>query len=180
MHPEATPSTAPAQGAPGERRPEPRQDAAAPRGPGGGSWRLPAAVAALSAACLSYLGPGCWQDAGGAGPCTVLLRLSLYLGCAAAAFLLGTLLSLVCRSPRAPPPDFAAARRHLAAAGRRGPGVSTGLPRPRAPARPSRLPAPAARPGSRAGRRGAPSSPAPAPQVEAGSRAGGGRPRGEA
>lgn len=135
MHPDATDSsraglsTAPAAGAPGERRPEPREDAAAPRGPGGGSWRVPVAVAALSAVSLSYLGPGCWQDAGGAGPCTVLLRLSLYLGCAAAAFLLGTLFSLVCRSPRAPPPDFAAAWRHLAAGVRRGPGVSIGLPR---------------------------------------------------
>ncbi|XP_039738599.1 sorting nexin-25 isoform X4 [Pteropus medius] len=128
MHPDATDSsraglsTVPAVGAPGERRPEPREDAAAPRGPGGGSWRVPVAVAALSALSLSYLGPGCWQDAGGAGPCTILLRLSLYLGCAAAAFLLGTLFSLVCRSPRAPPPDFAAAWRHLAAAVRRGPG----------------------------------------------------------
>lgn len=135
MHPDATDSsraglsTAPAVGTPGERRPESREDAAAPRGPGGRSWRVPVAVAALSAVSLSYLGPGCWQDAGGAGPCTVLLRLSLYLGCTAAAFLLGTLFSLVCRSPRAPPPDFAAAWRHLAAAVCRGPGVSTGLPR---------------------------------------------------
>lgn len=135
MHPDATDSsraglsTAPAVGTPGERRPESREDAAAPRGPGGRSWRVPVAVAALSAVSLSYLGPGCWQDAGGAGPCTVLLRLSLYLGCAAAAFLLGTLFSLVCRSPRAPPPDFAAAWRHLAAAVCRGPGVSTGLRR---------------------------------------------------
>ncbi|XP_015999449.2 sorting nexin-25 isoform X1 [Rousettus aegyptiacus] len=128
MHPDATDSsraglsTAPAVGTPGERRPESREDAAAPRGPGGRSWRVPVAVAALSAVSLSYLGPGCWQDAGGAGPCTVLLRLSLYLGCTAAAFLLGTLFSLVCRSPRAPPPDFTAAWRHLAAAVCRGPG----------------------------------------------------------
>lgn len=142
MHPDATDSSGaglnlapaaatggrPAPGAPGERRPDPREDAAAPGAPGGGSWRVPVAVAALAAVCLSCLGPGCWQAAGGAGPCTVLLRLSLYVGCAAAAFLLGTLFSLVCRSRRAPPPDFVAAWRPLAAAARRGPGVSTGLP----------------------------------------------------
>ncbi|KAF6376776.1 sorting nexin 25 [Rhinolophus ferrumequinum] len=124
MHPDATDiSPAPAAGAPGERRPELREDAAAPRGPpGGGSWRVPVAVAVLAAVSLSYLGPGYLQGAGGAGPCTVLLRLSLYLGCAAAAFLLGTLFSLVYRSPRAPPPDFAAAWRRLAAAARRPPG----------------------------------------------------------
>lgn len=129
MHPDATDSSgaglgpAPTVGAPGERRPELRDDAAAPRGPpGGGSRRVPVAVAVLAAVSLSYLGPGYWQGAGGAGPCTVLLRLSLYLGCAAAAFLLGTLFSLVFRSPRAPPPDFAAAWRRLAAAASRQPG----------------------------------------------------------
>ncbi|KAM5279336.1 sorting nexin-25 isoform 5-T5 [Hipposideros larvatus] len=129
MHPDATDSSgaglgpAPTVGAPGERRPELRDDAAAPRGPPGGrSWRVPVAVAVLAAVSLSYLGPGYWQGAGGAGPCTVLLRLSLYLGCAAAAFLLGTLFSLVFRSPRAPPPDFAAAWRRLAAAASRQPG----------------------------------------------------------
>ncbi|XP_077925932.1 sorting nexin-25 isoform X2 [Halichoerus grypus] len=136
MHPDATDSSgaglnlAPAAAtggrrvpsAPGELRPDPREDAAAPGAPGGGSWRVPVAVAALAAVCLSCLGPGCWQAAGGAGPCTVLLGLSLYLGCAAAAFLLGTLFSLVCRSRRAPPPDFAAAWRRLAAAARRAPG----------------------------------------------------------
>ncbi|XP_040499327.1 sorting nexin-25 isoform X2 [Ursus maritimus] len=138
MHPDATDSSGaglnlapaaatggrPAPGAPGERRPDPREDAAAPGAPGGGSWRVPVAVAALAAVCLSCLGPGCWQAAGGAGPCTVLLRLSLYVGCAAAAFLLGTLFSLVCRSRRAPPPDFVAAWRRLAAAARRGRGSS--------------------------------------------------------
>ncbi|XP_019522763.1 PREDICTED: sorting nexin-25 isoform X3 [Hipposideros armiger] len=129
MHPDATDSSgaglgpAPTVGAPGERRPELRDDAAAPRGPpGGGSRRVPVVVAVLAAVSLSYLGPGYWQGAGGAGPCTVLLRLSLYLGCAAAAFLLGTLFSLVFRSPRAPPPDFAAAWRRLAAAASRQPG----------------------------------------------------------
>lgn len=133
MHPDATDiSPAPAAGAPGERRPELREDAAAPRGPpGGGSWRVPVAVAVLAAVSLSYLGPGYLQGAGGAGPCSVLLRLSLYLGCAAAAFLLGTLFSLVYLSPRAPPPDFAAAWRRLAAAARRPPWVSTGLLSPR-------------------------------------------------
>uniref|UniRef100_A0ABI7X297 Sorting nexin 25 n=1 Tax=Felis catus TaxID=9685 RepID=A0ABI7X297_FELCA len=136
MHPDATDSSGaglslvpaaatggrPAPGAPGERRPGAREDAAAPGSPGGWSWRVSVAVAALAAVCLSCLGPGCWQAAGGAGPCTVLLRLSLYLGCAAAAFLLGTLFSLVCRSRRAPPPDFVATWRRLAAAARRGPG----------------------------------------------------------
>ncbi|XP_032269526.1 sorting nexin-25 isoform X2 [Phoca vitulina] len=136
MHPDATDSSgaglnlAPAAAtggrrvpsAPGELRPDPREDAAAPGAPGGGSWRVPVAVAALAAVCLSCLGPGCWQAAGGAGPCTVLLGLSLYLGCAAAAFLLGTLFSLVCGSRRAPPPDFVAAWRRLAAAARRAPG----------------------------------------------------------
>ncbi|XP_047628315.1 sorting nexin-25 isoform X9 [Phacochoerus africanus] len=117
MHPDATDSSgAGLTGSPGERRPEPRQDAAAPVGPGGWSWRVPVAVAVLAAVSLSCLGPGCWLAAGGAGPGTVLLMLSLHLGCAAAAFLLGTLLSLVCRSRRAPPPDFAAAWRRLAAA----------------------------------------------------------------
>ncbi|XP_060147506.1 sorting nexin-25 isoform X2 [Globicephala melas] len=121
MHPEATDSSgAGLTEAPSERRPDSREDAAAPGGPGGGSWRAPVAVAALAAVPLCFLGPGCWE-AGSAGPGTVLLRLSLYLGCAAAAFLLGTLFSLVCRSPRAPPPDFAAAWRRLAAAARRPP-----------------------------------------------------------
>ncbi|XP_026978431.1 sorting nexin-25 isoform X5 [Sagmatias obliquidens] len=121
MHPEATDSSgAGLTEAPGERRPDSREDAAAPGGPGGGSWRAPVAVAALAAVPLCFLGPGCWE-AGSAGPGTVLLRLSLYLGCAAAAFLLGTLFSLACRSPRAPPPDFAAAWRRLAAAARRPP-----------------------------------------------------------
>ncbi|XP_032474293.1 sorting nexin-25 isoform X1 [Phocoena sinus] len=121
MHPKATDSSgASLTEAPGERRPDSREDAAAPGGPGGGSWRAPVAVAALAAVPLCFLGPGCWE-AGSAGPGTVLLRLSLYLGCAAAAFLLGTLFSLVCRSPQAPPPDFAAAWRRLAAAARRPP-----------------------------------------------------------
>ncbi|KAM8933276.1 sorting nexin-25 isoform 2-T2 [Lycaon pictus] len=139
MHPDATDSSgaglhrAPAAapggrstpGDPGQRRPDPREDAAAAAAaaagaPGGGGWRVPGAVAALAAVCLSCLGPGCWLAAGGAGPCTVLLGLSLHLGCAAAAFLLGTLFSLLCRSRRAPPPDFVAAWSRLAA--RRGPG----------------------------------------------------------
>uniref|UniRef100_A0A4W2C187 Sorting nexin 25 n=1 Tax=Bos indicus x Bos taurus TaxID=30522 RepID=A0A4W2C187_BOBOX len=115
MHPDPSDSGgAGLAGAPGERRPEPRGDAAAPGAPGGGSrW---VAAAALAAVCASCLLAGWWPAAaGGAGPGTVLLRLSLYLGCAAAACLLGTVFSLVCRSPRAPPPDFAAAWRRLAA-----------------------------------------------------------------
>uniref|UniRef100_A0A8C3VT08 Sorting nexin 25 n=1 Tax=Catagonus wagneri TaxID=51154 RepID=A0A8C3VT08_9CETA len=123
MHPDATDSCgAGLTDAPGERRPEPREDAAAPVGPGDWNWRVPVAVAVLAAVSLSCLGPGCWLAAGGAGPGIVLLRFSLYLGCAAAAFLLGTLFSLVCRSRRAPPPDFAAAWRRLAAAARCRPG----------------------------------------------------------
>ncbi|XP_069429358.1 sorting nexin-25 isoform X2 [Ovis canadensis] len=115
MHPDPSDSGgAGLAGAPGERRPEPRGDAAAPGAPGGGSWWV--AAAALAAVCASCLLAGWWPAAaGGAGPGTVLLRLSLYLGCAAVAFLLGTVFSLVCRSPRAPPPDFAAAWRRLAA-----------------------------------------------------------------
>ncbi|XP_059941799.1 sorting nexin-25 isoform X4 [Mesoplodon densirostris] len=121
MHPDATDSSgAGLTGAPGERRPDSLEDTAALGGPGGGSWRAPVAVAALAAVSLCFLGPGCWE-AGSAGPGTVLLRLSLYLVCAAAAFLLGTLFSLVCRSPRASPRDFAAAWRRLAAAARRPP-----------------------------------------------------------
>lgn len=139
MHPDATDSSGaglspapaadarghPASGAPGApcvRRPELREDAAPPGTPTGGSWRVAVALAALAAVSLSCLGPGCWQAAGGAGPCTVLLRLSLYLGCAAAAFLLGILFALVFRSRQAPPPDFAAARARMAAAARRLPG----------------------------------------------------------
>nr|XP_012640371.1 sorting nexin-25 isoform X1 [Microcebus murinus] len=115
----------PAPGSGAERRPEPPGDAeaaaAAPRGPGSWGWRVPAALAALAAVALSFLGPGCWQAA---GPCTVLFRLSLYLSGAAAAFLLGTLVALVCRSPPAAPPDFTAAWSRLAAttAARRPPG----------------------------------------------------------
>lgn len=134
MHPDATDSSgaglspAPATGAGGrpspgardERRRESRGDAeaaaAVPRDPGGRSWRVAVAVAAVAAVALSFLAPGCWETAGGAGPCTVLLRLTLYLSCAAAAFLLGTLLALVCRSRRAPPPDFVATWSRLAAA----------------------------------------------------------------
>ncbi|XP_011933456.1 PREDICTED: sorting nexin-25 isoform X2 [Cercocebus atys] len=133
MHPDATDSggagLSPARAAgaggrpvPGfrdERRPESPGDAeaaaAAPGGPGGRSWWGPVAVAALAAVALSFLGPGGREAAGAAGLSSVLLRLSLYLSCAAAAFLLGTLFALVCRSPRAPPPDFAAAWSRLAA-----------------------------------------------------------------
>lgn len=147
MHPDATDSGGaglsparaagaggrPAPGFRHERRPESPGDAeaaaAAPGGPGGRSWWGPVAVAALAAVALSFLGPGGGEAAGAAGLSSVLLRLSLYLSCAAAAFLLGTLFALVCRSPRAPPPDFAAAWSRLAAtsAARRPPWVSTRL-----------------------------------------------------
>lgn len=135
MHPDPSDSGgASLAGAPGQRRPEPRGVAAAPGAPGGGSWWV--AAAALAAVCASCLLAGWWPAAaGGAGPGTVLLRLSLYLGCAAAAFLLGTVFSLVCRSPRAPPPDFAAAWRRLAA--RRRPEVSTGRPPAASPGPPA-------------------------------------------
>ncbi|XP_032004919.1 sorting nexin-25 isoform X1 [Hylobates moloch] len=118
----------PVSGFRGERRPESPGDAeaaaAAPGAPGGRSWWKPVAVAALAAVALSFLGPGSGEAAGAAGLSSVLLRLSLYLSCAAAAFLLGTLFALVCRSPRTPPPDFAAAWSRLAAtsAARRPPG----------------------------------------------------------
>nr|XP_034815393.1 sorting nexin-25 isoform X2 [Pan paniscus] len=142
MHPDATDSGGaglsparaagaggrPVSGFRGERRPESPGDAeaaaAAPGAPGGRSWWKPVAVAALAAVALSFLGPGSGEAAGAAGLSSVLFRLSLYLSCAAAAFLLGTLFALVCRSPRAQPPDFAAAWSRLAAtsAARRPPG----------------------------------------------------------
>ncbi|XP_063090732.1 sorting nexin-25 [Cavia porcellus] len=92
-----------------------------PRGPGVGSWQMPVAVAALAAAAvaLAFVGPGSWAAVRGAGPGTVVLRLVLYLSCAATACLLGILFALVCRSQCAPPPDFAAAWSRLAAAARR-------------------------------------------------------------
>uniref|UniRef100_A0A2K5WIT1 Sorting nexin 25 n=3 Tax=Macaca TaxID=9539 RepID=A0A2K5WIT1_MACFA len=84
-------------------------------GPGGrswwGPWRWPHSPPWPSPSW----GPAAGEAAGAAGLSSVLLRLSLYLSCAAAAFLLGTLFALVCRSPRAPPPDFAAAWSRLAA-----------------------------------------------------------------
>ncbi|XP_041488427.1 sorting nexin-25 isoform X2 [Microtus oregoni] len=81
----------------------------------GGGWRGPAAVAALAALALCCLVPG-WGPAAGVGPGALLLRLSLYLSGAAAAWLLGTLIALVCWSPRARPPDFASSWSRLAAA----------------------------------------------------------------
>jgi hypothetical protein len=111
-------------------------------GPGWG-WRGPAAVAALAVLALCCLVPG-WGPAAGTGPGAVLLRLSLYLSCAAAALLLGTLVSLVCWSPRAQPPDFVSSWSRLAATVRCPLRVSTGLdclacPRPRARADPGGL-----------------------------------------
>ncbi|XP_028737003.2 sorting nexin-25 [Peromyscus leucopus] len=82
-------------------------------GPGGG-WRGPAALAVLAALALCCLVPG-WGPAAGAGPGALLLRLGLYLSGAAAAWLLGTLIALVCWSPRARPPDFASSWSRLAA-----------------------------------------------------------------
>uniref|UniRef100_A0A8C6QS01 Sorting nexin 25 n=1 Tax=Nannospalax galili TaxID=1026970 RepID=A0A8C6QS01_NANGA len=122
MHPDATDSSAVRLG-PESGRPTPGSAGVRRRAatgvPSGGGWRGAAAIwaagAAVAAVVLCCLAPGCWS-AGGAGPCVLLLRLSLYLSCAAAAFVLGTLLALVCRSPRAPPPDFASAWRRLAAA----------------------------------------------------------------
>lgn len=110
----------------------------------GGGWRGPAAVAALAVLALCCLVPG-WGPAAGTGPGAVLLRLSLYLSCAAAALLLGTLVALVCWSPRAQPPDFASSWSRLAAAVRCPLRVSTGLgclacPRLRARADPGGLP----------------------------------------
>ncbi|XP_031296164.1 sorting nexin-25 isoform X1 [Camelus dromedarius] len=120
MHPDATDSSgAGLTGGRGELRPEPREDAAAPRGPDGGSWWGSVAVAALAAVLVSWLGYGCWLAAEGARPGTVVLCLSLYMGCAMGALFLGSLFSLVCRSRRAPPPDFAAAWRRRAAVARR-------------------------------------------------------------
>lgn len=82
-------------------------------GPGWG-WRGPAAVASLAVLGLCCLVPG-WGPATGTGPGAVLLRLCVYLSCAAAALLLGTLVSLVYWSPRARPPDFASSWSRLAA-----------------------------------------------------------------
>ncbi|XP_048186785.1 sorting nexin-25 [Perognathus longimembris pacificus] len=135
MHPDATDSSgaglgpAPAAGergrpAPGSAGRPPRESegsapaAAAPRGPRGWSRWVPVVLPVLAAVVFSFLGPGCWLAAGSAGPCTVLLRLSLYLSCAAAALLLGTLCALG-RSLRASPPDFLAAWSRVATAARR-------------------------------------------------------------
>ncbi|XP_075842822.1 sorting nexin-25 isoform X1 [Microtus pennsylvanicus] len=104
-----TPAADPGRAAPGSA--DGRRAADCP----GGGWRGPAAVAALAALALCCLVPG-WGPAAGAGPGALLLRLSLYLSGAAAAWLLGTLIALVCWSPRARPPDFASSWSRLAAA----------------------------------------------------------------
>ncbi|XP_069872487.1 sorting nexin-25 isoform X1 [Dipodomys merriami] len=136
MHPDATDSSGaglgpapaagvrgrPAPGSAGRQRRESEESApetAAPGGPRGGSRWVPVVLPALAAVVFSFLGPGCWLVAGGGGPCTVLLRLLLYLSSAAAALLLGTLCALVCRSLRAPPPDFVSAWSRVATAARR-------------------------------------------------------------
>lgn len=122
----------------------------------GGYWRGPAAVAALAVLALCCLVPG-WGPAAGAGPGALLLRLSLYLSCAAAALLLGTLVALVCWSPRARTPDFPSSWSRLAAAARCPLRVSTGLgchalPRPLARADPRGRPQ-GGPPGAEAGAR---------------------------
>ncbi|KAM9143400.1 sorting nexin-25 isoform 9-T9 [Pangshura tecta] len=77
----------------------------------GSSRLMLAAGLGLLAVSVFHLGRA---EAGAGGqPCLalLLLRLALYLGCAAAAFLLGTLLALSCRTRGRlrPPPDFPAA-----------------------------------------------------------------------
>lgn len=130
MHRDATDSSGIRRGPtpaadPGRAAPGSADGRRAANGPGGG-WRGPAAVAALAALALCCLVPG-WGPAAGAGPGALLLRLSLYLSGAAAAWLLGTLIALVCWSPRARPPDFASSWSRLAAAVRCPLRVSTGL-----------------------------------------------------
>lgn len=144
MHGDATDSSGVRRGPtpaadPGRAAPGSADGLRAADGPGG-DWRGPAAVAALAALALCCLVPG-WGPAAGAGPGALLLRLSLYLSGAAAALLLGTLIALVCWSPRARPPDFASSWSRPAAAVRCPLRVSTGLgsvscPRPRARADP--------------------------------------------
>lgn len=144
MHGDATDSSGVRRGPtpaadPGHAAPGSADGLRAADGPGG-DWRGPAAVAALAALALCCLVPG-WGPAAGAGPGALLLRLSLYLSGAAAALLLGTLIALVCWSPRARPPDFASSWSRPAAAVRCPLRVSTGLgsvscPRPRARADP--------------------------------------------
>ncbi|XP_044873250.1 sorting nexin-25 isoform X4 [Mauremys mutica] len=77
----------------------------------GSSRLMLAAGLGLLAVSVFHLGRA--EAGDGAQPCLalLLLRLALYLGCAAAAFLLGTLLALSCptRGRLRPPPDFPAA-----------------------------------------------------------------------
>lgn len=152
MHPDATDSrgaaghSSAAPGAPD--RSGPREAAAAsatprPRGPGNWTWWTPVATVAI---VLSY-----WQAAEGAGPTRVLYGLLFYLLTAAAAFLLGTVLSFLYWRQRAPAPRFPAAWRRLAPAARSPKTVSEygtpGRPGPRPD--PSRSPCrPPARPRS--------------------------------
>ncbi|XP_072480247.1 sorting nexin-25 isoform X1 [Notamacropus eugenii] len=116
MHPDAS-----ARGAPGLSLRRQREPAAAavperrsrelpPAGPAASASSAAALGLGLGllALALSWLGPG---GGGGAEPgerglCVLLLRLCLYLGCAAAAFLLGALGALLGRSRAAPPPHF--------------------------------------------------------------------------
>uniref|UniRef100_A0A7N4NN45 Sorting nexin 25 n=1 Tax=Sarcophilus harrisii TaxID=9305 RepID=A0A7N4NN45_SARHA len=113
MHPDA-PGLSPG------RRPQPAAAAApersappAPRPASRAASRpspavLAAAAFGLGALALSWLGPGAggsWKP-GERGFCWVLLRLCLYVGCAAAAFLLGALFALLGHSRGAPQPHF--------------------------------------------------------------------------
>lgn len=112
MHPDPSDSGgAGLAGAPGERRPGPG-GRGGPRGTRRRSWWV--AAAALAAVCLLPAGRlVAGGGPGGAGPRARSCSGSAYLSCAAAAFLLGTVFSLVAGA-REPPPDFAAAWRRLA------------------------------------------------------------------
>lgn len=159
MHPDATDSrgaaghSSAAPGAADRSRPREALAAAAaatprPRGPGNWTWWTPVATVAI---VLSY-----WQAAEGAGPTRVLYGLLFYLLTAAAAFLLGTVLSFLYWRQRAPAPRFPAAWRRLAPAARSPKTVSEygtpGRPGPRPD--PSRSAPRAGRQPARAPRRG--------------------------
>ncbi|XP_074084956.1 sorting nexin-25 isoform X1 [Macrotis lagotis] len=116
---------APARGAPGlgpGRQSEPaaaavpeRRRPAAPTTPRSPSAGRAAAALGLLALVLSWLGLGAgggWEP-GERGLWVVLLRLCLYLGCAAAAFLLGALLALLGHGRSAPQPRFLGPRGRL-------------------------------------------------------------------
>ncbi|XP_074128981.1 sorting nexin-25 [Sminthopsis crassicaudata] len=102
--PERSAPPAPRRGAAGAPELQPASRAAPRSSPA----VLAAAAFGLGALALSWLGPGgggSWKP-GERGVCLLLLRLCLYLGCAAAAFLLGALFALLGHSRRAPQPHF--------------------------------------------------------------------------